>query len=123
MAQILHMTLPAYWANAQQSGTYEMSTHGVTLAEQGFIHCSTAGQIGPVAQAVYGPLGVELVVLVLIDHEIRASGVPVRYEDGGNGELYPHIYGALDVSLVKRVEPAGFTSAGEFWWGANPEAN
>lgn len=120
MAQILHMTPADYWVQAQVAGTYEMSTRGLSLADVGFIHCSTADLIGPVAQAVYGSFSDPLVVLVLLDDDIRASGVEVRYEDGGNGNLYPHIYGPLDVSLVKSVEPAGFTADGVFWWGKNP---
>ena len=37
---MFHLALPEDWADAQTSGRYAMSTRGVTLAEQGFIHAS-----------------------------------------------------------------------------------
>ena len=48
---------------------------------------------------------------------ITAAGTDVRYEDGGNGELYPHIYGPIDPVWVADVVPH-IRLDGTFAWGA-----
>ena len=40
MAELFHFTERVIWLEAAMTGEYRISTHGVTLAEQGFIHCS-----------------------------------------------------------------------------------
>ena len=49
-----------------------------------------------------------LVVLELDDDGIRRAGVRIPYEDGGTGELFPHIYGPIRRSDVLSVSPARF---------------
>ncbi|NLU74749.1 DUF952 domain-containing protein [Streptomyces sp. HNM0575] len=119
MAELLHLTERSLWEAARESGTYEMSTRGHTLAEVGFIHCSQRHQLPPVARMLYGGWDPAELVLLVIDSE-RLS-VPVRYEapepaaacadDGGSGtpdggavEEFPHIYGPLPVSAVVAEE-------------------
>lgn len=80
MAELLHITERSVWeeARASASGTYEMSTRGLTLAEVGFIHCSQRHQLPQVARMLYaGQDPAELVVLVIDSERIS---VPVRYE-------------------------------------------
>jgi uncharacterized protein (DUF952 family) len=101
--QILHVTRAADWAAAQEAGEYRWSTLGKSLDEVGFIHASTPEQVTATAARVYGPGATDLVVLVMDDDEIRAAGTPVVYEDGGNGQLYPHIYGPVLVPYVHEV--------------------
>ncbi len=48
---IYHIAAAADWERAVRDGQYTMSTRGLTLAEQGFIHASTAGQVALVANA------------------------------------------------------------------------
>jgi len=43
---------------------------------------------------------------------LEAGGVPIRFEDAGSGELFPHLYAALPVALVDEVRPAAFDDAG-----------
>jgi Protein of unknown function (DUF952) len=50
MAELLHITERAAWHAALQAGEYRMSTRGVTLDEQGFIHCSLRHQLRGVAE-------------------------------------------------------------------------
>ena len=38
--EILHMALPDDWDAARPTGEYLVSTRGVSLEQQGFIHCS-----------------------------------------------------------------------------------
>lgn len=42
----------------------------------------------------------------------------VRLEDGGTGELFPHVYGPLDPAWVVEVHPVR-VGGGSFTWGAD----
>ncbi|MGW1891191.1 DUF952 domain-containing protein [Streptomyces sp. NPDC002004] len=102
---LLHITERALWDAARASGTYEISTRGRTLQEEGFIHCSTREQLPRVAAFLYGTYEGpdELVVLVVDPHRLR---VPVRYEaPEPGGEEFPHVYGPIPVDAVTAVEP------------------
>lgn len=48
-ARIYHLALPADWDHAAERGRYAVSTRGLSLADEGFIHCSYLHQIEPVA--------------------------------------------------------------------------
>nr|WP_108870530.1 DUF952 domain-containing protein [Tessaracoccus timonensis] len=105
---MFHLALPEDWADAQTSGRYAMSTRGVTLAEQGFIHASKNGeQVRRVRSLVFSD--VEDILLLHIDeHRLTDAGLVVRMEPGDpsdpNSELYPHLYGGpLPVSAVVAV--------------------
>ena len=111
MALIYHITAGADWEQARRDGTYQLSTRGVTLAQEGFIHASTARQVPLVANAFYrGDAG--LVVLVidtdLVEPEIRYEQPP------GSGETFPHIYGPLSVAAVVGVRPLAADASGRF---------
>lgn len=114
MATILHVAHRQDWDDAQSSGVYRVSTRGATLSDVGFIHASFPGQIAAMAEAFYADDPAELVVLVLESNEIEAAGVRVVVEDGGAGEGFPHIYGAIRSSSVREARPAGFTDDGRF---------
>ena len=53
-----------------------MSTRGVTLEQEGFIHCSTRDQVEATANRFYGD--VEQLVVLTIDPRSRAVTDPVR---------------------------------------------
>jgi uncharacterized protein (DUF952 family) len=105
MSFIYHIATASDWAQAQATGQYTTSTRGTTLAEQGFIHASTANQVALVANMIYQGLP-DLVVLVIdtdrVEPEIRFEHVP------GSDEPFPHIYGPLNTDAVvatQRFEP------------------
>ncbi|MEU0134249.1 DUF952 domain-containing protein [Streptomyces sp. NPDC006296] len=101
--QLLHLTEEPLWEAARTAGTYEWSTRGRTLREEGFIHCSLPHQLPAVAKAVYGSGTEGLVVLVIDTGRLTA---PVRYEAvEPGGEEFPHLYGPLPVSAVVEVRP------------------
>ncbi|HEY7858600.1 MAG TPA: DUF952 domain-containing protein [Candidatus Nanopelagicales bacterium] len=112
--EILHLTREHDWEEALVAGEYRISTRGAILEEVGFVHASTAEQLPGVATLQFSGCTDRLVVLVMDDEAIRAAGVPVRYEGGGDGQLFPHIYGAIRPSMVSRVVPAEFDSSGRF---------
>jgi uncharacterized protein (DUF952 family) len=111
---IFHVARREDWDVAVARGTYEKSTRGARLDEVGFIHFSYPHQLAAVAELVYAGDEAELCVLVVDPDAVRASGIRVVDEDGGNGELYPHVYGPIDASLVTEVRPAGFDANGRF---------
>ena len=115
--EILHLTHRADWDAATATGSYRSSTRGRTYDEVGFIHASSRAQLPAVAAAVFADDPDELCVLILETGTIVAAGTEVRYEDGGNGELYPHVYGPIDPAWVVDVVPAHLDRAGSFSWG------
>jgi uncharacterized protein (DUF952 family) len=102
---IYHITTASEWERALRDGQYAMSTRGRTLAEEGFIHASTAEQVAPVANMFYQGAG-GLVVLVIDADRVQPG---VRYEQvPGFGQPFPHIYGPLNTDAVVgtvRLEP------------------
>lgn len=109
MAELLHITERSAWLDAMRTGEYRMSTRGVTLAEQGFIHCSLAHQLRGVAELIYADAD-DLVVLVIDSDRVPAV---VRCEAAGPGAAeFPHIYGPLPVSAVTSVVTVTRDAAG-----------
>ncbi|WP_461071380.1 DUF952 domain-containing protein [Streptomyces pseudoechinosporeus] len=104
MPELLHLTERSLWDAARKTGTYEMSTRGRTLQEEGFIHCSTRAQLPRIAAFLYGSYeGPDDLVVLVIDSE--RLGVPVKYEaPEPGGEEFPHIYGPIPEAAVIAVE-------------------
>lgn len=110
MTPLLHITDPATWQQSAAAGEYVMSTRGVTLAEQGFIHCSLPHQVRRIADLVY-PDAADLVLIVIDSARLTT---PVRYEAAEpGGEQFPHIYGPLPVSAVTETVPVSRDAAGK----------
>ncbi len=98
---IYHIISTADWEAAVGGEFYR----GDTLDIEGFIHCSTAKQVVDTANFLFR--GREDLLLLAID-EAHLSA-EVKYEDAGDGRLFPHIYGPIEVAAVVRVVefPAG----------------
>jgi uncharacterized protein (DUF952 family) len=102
VSRLLHITERTTWEAALGTGWYRTSTRGMSLEEQGFIHCSLPHQLRAVAEFVYGDAD-DLVVLVIDSDRLD---VPVKFETPEPGaEKYPHIYGPVPVSAVTEVVP------------------
>ena len=100
--RILHLTERALWDAARAQGTYEISTRGRTLREEGFIHCSTRAQLPATARRFFD--GVDDLVVLVIDP--ARLDVPLKYESNKpGGEEFPHVYGPIPVDAVVGVEP------------------
>jgi uncharacterized protein (DUF952 family) len=109
MTELLHITERDTWRTAEQAGEYRMSTRGVTLEQEGFIHCSLPHQLRGVAELFYSDAD-DLVVLVIDSEQVPAD---IRYEaPAPGGEAYPHIYGALPVGAVSKVISVGRDGSG-----------
>jgi uncharacterized protein (DUF952 family) len=112
---LLHIARARDWDAAVVSGEYGVSTRGALLDEVGFIHASSSLQVAAVAAFAYADEPDALVVLVIDEDALREHDIVVRYQDGGNGTLFPHVFGHLGPSFVSEVRPAGFVD-GRFAW-------
>lgn len=97
MSYIMHVTQRAAWERAKQEGVYRT----VSLENEGYIHCSTQNQVLRVANLLYK--GVAGLVILMID-EARVKP-EIKYERPAAHikELFPHIYGELNLDAVVRV--------------------
>jgi uncharacterized protein (DUF952 family) len=104
MALIYHIASRSDWEQAERDGSYTTSTRGRTLEQQGFIHCSDAGQVAKVANFVFADAS-DLVLLVIDPGRVRAR---IQYDDvPGEPAPFPHIYGPLNPDAVVDVRPFG----------------
>ncbi len=105
--RIFHIARSADWDAAQAAGEYRAPL----LAAQGFIHCSTRSQVIRVADALFrGQTG--LLLLAIDPARLRAT---LRYElpihprtgqpEPDIDELFPHVYGPLNLDAVTQVAP------------------
>jgi uncharacterized protein (DUF952 family) len=86
------------WREAEAAGTYRGSA---VDGQDGFIHLSTAAQLDETLRRHFA--GQEDLVLVAVDP--AALGDALRWEPSRGGQLFPHLYGALPVSLARSVAP------------------
>jgi uncharacterized protein (DUF952 family) len=114
--RVFHVTTAGEWQDARHTGSYRRSTRGASLDEVGFIHLSDADQLPRVADFLYRDSRDPLVVLELESDEVLAAGAELRWEDGGAGEDFPHLYGPIELAWVHTVWPAGFGADGAFVW-------
>jgi uncharacterized protein (DUF952 family) len=90
---ILHITTDAGWAAAQEAG--ELITP--SLAEEGFIHCSTHAQVEATANRIFAGSG----DLLLLEVDPARLTAELKWERATDvGEEFPHIYGPLNVNAV-----------------------
>jgi uncharacterized protein (DUF952 family) len=100
---ILHITTHREWEKAQLEGEYTAPS----FKSEGFIHCSTLKQTVDTANIFFrGQHG--LVLLCIDENKLKSE---CKYEDptgGGRhnpdaGNLFPHIYGPVNIPAVINV--------------------
>jgi len=102
-SRIFHLAELSTWASAKASGDYSSSTRDQSLAEVGFIHCSFEQQLSATATRFYADAEPGRYVALVIDPSLLRARFVV--EQAGNGELFPHIYGPLNVDAVVATRP------------------
>jgi uncharacterized protein (DUF952 family) len=86
----------AAWREAERQGVYRGSADD---ARDGFIHFSASSQVaGTASKHFAGQTG-----LLLIAVDADALGAALRWERSRNDELFPHLYGELDLGAVTGV--------------------
>ena len=84
------------WREAERQGVYRGSADDV---RDGYIHFSTAAQVAGTARKHFH--GQDGLLLVAVDAE--ALGERLRWEPSRNNELFPHLYGELDLGAVRAI--------------------
>ena len=95
---LFHITTAAEAAAAEARGWYEPEG----FAREGFVHCSFKRQVRDTAGRYYR--GRQDLALLEIDPAALTCEVVVENLTGGN-ESFPHVYGRLPWSAVRRVYP------------------
>ena len=96
MTIIHHITTRADWAVARAANAYTADS----LVSEGFIHCSTRGQVIATANRIF-KYRHDLVLLCIDSDRVKPE---IRYENlEGGSNLFPHIYGALAIDAVVAV--------------------
>ena len=94
---IFHICPQTEWEAAQATGEYRADS----LATEGFIHCSTPEQVLlPANRYFRGREG-----LILVALETERLQAELRFEEARNAEVYPHIYGPINLDATVKVIP------------------
>jgi uncharacterized protein (DUF952 family) len=102
---ILHICTRQDWEKAQAEGEYRPAS----LETEGFIHASRPEQIMGVTNRFYRG-NPELLLLVL---DLRRLHAEVRWETA-DGEVYPHVYGPINLEAIAAVLSLSADEDGEF---------
>ena len=87
---ILHLAIRTDWEEAKSSGHYPWSTRGITVADEGYTHCSFEAQWKGVRDRFYADLADRELVLLEIDEALLTSEVIVE-QLGAAPEAFPHV--------------------------------
>ena len=93
------------WREAERQGVYRGSADD---ARDGYIHFSTAVQVEETVRKFFaGQTG-----LFLVEVDADALGSALRWERSRNDQLFPHLYGELDLGAVRAVKNLNARSDG-----------
>src|ERR1700754_711287 len=98
MTTIYKICPAGLWAAAEKDGMFKGSPVDF---EDGYIHFSTAAQVVETAARHFKEQ--DGLVLVTIDSD--RLGPALRWEAARSGNLFPHLYGPLDLGAVISVSP------------------
>lgn len=93
---VYHIVLPDEWEVVKSNSIYSAPS----LEAEGFIHCSYDHQLEGVIERYYTDAP-ELVILKL---EIGKLTSKLVSEPSTGGEIYPHIYGPINLDAVVSAE-------------------
>jgi uncharacterized protein (DUF952 family) len=109
---IVHIVKRSEWMLALGRRTYAPDS----LRSEGFIHCSTLAQVIDTANRFYRGQE-DLVVLYIEKSRLTAElkyEAPTMPHGEAAGELFPHLYGELNVEAVERVVDLPCEADGSF---------
>jgi len=92
---IVHICTRAEWEMALGVGEYRAAS----LETEGFIHCSRPDQVLMVVNRFYA----DVPGLVLLWIDSRRVAAEIRWEHA-DGDVFPHVYGALNIQAVEVVK-------------------
>ncbi len=103
---ILHICSRSAWGEAQVQGDYRAES----LDTEGFVHCSTPDQVVGTANLLFR--GQQDLVLLVIDAGRLTA--PIKVENAGNGQFFPHVYGPINLDAVVDVREFAPEADGTF---------
>jgi uncharacterized protein (DUF952 family) len=106
---IYHIASENTWLDALEFGEY----FHPSLGSEGFIHCSTRSQVISTANRYFQ--GQSGLVLLEIDPDLAAA--EIRFE-AAEGEVFPHLYGPLNLDAVVDVSRFQPDAEGDFHFPA-----
>lgn len=107
MLNIYHITEKQIWRQAVAKEEYDFCG----LKSEGFIHCSTWDQTLKVANKYFTKIE-DVILLDISTPEIMSE---IKFENTSGGtELYPHIYGPIDLKAVVGFYNFQRSNTGEF---------
>ena len=117
MTFIFHITSQYHWQLAQREGQYQVDS----LTTVALIHAATQNQLSDVANCFYQGQP-NLVVLRIDCQKLNAElkwEAPIHPQPTQAGEindqqLFPHIYGAINLDAVQAVMPLIWDDKGRF---------
>ncbi len=96
---IIYKLLPdELWKAALAAGIFRGSPLDLS---DGYIHLSTSEQVRETARRHF----FDVASLLLVEVETERLGSSLRWEPSRGGDLFPHLYGPLELSSVVRVRP------------------
>jgi uncharacterized protein (DUF952 family) len=98
MTTIYKIVPASLWREAERAGVLRGAP--VDLAD-GYIHFSTATQAEETAAKHFAGQN----DLLLVSVEAETFGARLKWEPSRGGALFPHLYDALDLAAVTKVEP------------------
>ncbi len=93
---IYHIVKPEIWEQFKDENEYEAES----LQTENFIHCSYRNQLEDVLARYYSNAG-KVLILHINPHYLNSDLVA---EPSTAGEIYPHIYGAINKSAIVDIE-------------------
>ena len=111
---IFHILKKREWQLALERGWYEPES----LKSEGFVHCSTREQTIATAERYFR--GQPDLVLLWLDPSLLTSKVrmegPVNPNDERSRELFPHVYGPINMDAVLGAVDFRCDASGGFGW-------
>ena len=103
--QLIHET---DWDVARPTGEVKPAS----LCEEGYIHCfGSKEQLERAANRFYpGQRG-----MMVLELDTAMISSPLKHEPNRSGEIYPRIYGPLNVEAVVRVQEMSIDDAGRLY--------
>ncbi len=103
--KIYHIVTPEVWDEFKDRKFYEAES----LATEEFIHCSYAEQLEGVLRRYYK--NAETVLILTLETEKLTSEFVAEPSTGG--EIYPHIYGAINREAIVEIKERRIETTGE----------
>ena len=108
MALVYHLARLQDWETALNSGVYAPPS----LKTEGFIHASSKEELIPSA-VLHFPQESSLVILAISEKKVRQI---LKWEEGREGKLFPHIYGNIALERIENTYLLVRNGEGKWEW-------